>query len=196
MQHGKRDRSRVVLNPEAKGDYEVQCDAVKWMSESDTVPQLYTLDYIGTKYAINERPVGNGIVPLGVRAAADGEMTISLTGDPGSLRLYDKELKREVDLSEGDYTFMARKGTIENRFELRVSSVTANELVAPESIRVYANGSQLVVEAPAQMAVAVYSTAGVLLSQTTMSATRWSCPLSAGIYVVRVGDTNHKVIIY
>ena len=196
LQNGKRDRSRVVLNPEAKGDYEVQCDAVKWMSESDTVPQLYTLDYIGTKYAINERPVGNGIVPLGVRAAADGEMTISLTGDPGSLRLYDKELKCEVDLSEGDYTFMARKGTIENRFELRVSSVTANELVAPESIRVYANGSQLVVEAPAQMAVAVYSTAGVLLSQTTMSATRWSCPLSAGIYVVRVGDTNHKVIIY
>ena len=196
MQHGKRDRSRVVLNPEAKGDYEVQCDAAKWMSESDTVPQLYTLDHIGTKYAINERPVGNGIVPLGVRAAADGEMTISLTGDPGSLRLYDKELKREVDLSEGDYTFMARKGTIENRFELRVSSVTANELVAPESVRVYANGSQLVVEAPAQMAVAVYSTAGVLLRQTTMSATRWSCPLSAGIYVVRVGDTNHKVIIY
>lgn len=196
MQHGKRDRSRVVLNPEAKGDYEVQCDAVKWMSESDTVPQLYTLDYIGTKYAINERPVGNGIVPLGVRAAADGEMTISLTGDPGSLRLYDKELKREVDLSEGDYTFMARKGTIENRFELRVSSVTANELVAPESVRVYANGSQLVIEAPAQTAVAVYSTAGVLLHQTMMTATRWSCPLSAGIYVVRVGDTNHKVIIY
>ena len=196
MQDGKNDRSRVVLNPEAKGAYEVQCDAAKWMSESDTVPQLYTLDHIGTKYAINERPVGNGIVPLGVRAAADGEMTISLTGDPGSLRLYDKELKREVDLSEGDYTFIARKGTIENRFELRVSSVTANELVAPESVRVYANGSQLVVEAPAQMAVAVYSTAGVLLRQTTMSATRWSCPLSAGIYVVRVGNTNHKVIIY
>lgn len=195
-QNGKKDRSRVVLNPEAKGDYEVQCDAAKWMSESDTVPQLYTLDNIGTKYAINERPVGNGIVPLGVRAAADGEMTLSLTGDPGSLRLYDKELKREVDLAEGDYTFLARKGTIENRFELRFSSATTNESVTAESIRVYANGSQLVVEAPEQMAVTVYSTAGVLLHQTTMTATRWSCPLSAGIYVVRVGDTNHKVIIY
>lgn len=195
-QNGKKDRSRVVLNPEAKGDYEVQYDAAKWMSESDTVPQFYTLDNIGTKYAINERPVGNGIVPLGVQAAADGEMTISLTGDPGSLRLYDKELKREVDLSEGDYTFMARKGTIENRFELRFSSATMNEPITAESIRVYANGLQLVVEAPEQMAVAVYSTAGVLLHQTTMTATRWSCPLSAGIYVVRVGDTNHKVIIY
>ncbi|MGM9759721.1 MAG: DUF6383 domain-containing protein [Parabacteroides sp.] len=196
LQQGKHDRSRVVLNPEAKGDYEVQCDAAKWMSESDTVPQLYTLDHIGTKYAINERPVGNGIVPLGVRAAADGEMTISLTGDPGPLRLYDKELKREVDLSEGDYTFLARKGTIENRFELRFSSATANEPITAESVRVYANSSQLVVEAPVQMAVAVYSTAGILLRQTTMTATRWSCPLSAGIYVVRVGDTNHKVIIY
>lgn len=195
-QNGKKDRSRVVLNPEAKGDYEVQCDAAKWMSESDTVPQLYTFDRKGTKYAINERPVGNGIVPLGVRAVADGEMTLSLTGDPGSLRLYDKELKREVDLSEGDYIFLARKGMIENRFELRFSSATANEPITAESIRVYANGSQLVVEAPEQMAVAVYSTAGVLLHQTTMTATRWSCPLSAGIYVVRVGDTNHKVIIY
>lgn len=195
-QNGKKDRSRVVLNPNAKGDYEVQCDAAKWMSESDTVPQLYTFDQKGTKYAINERPVGNGIVPLGVRAADDGEMTLSLTGDPGSLRLYDKELKREVDLSEGDYTFMVRKGTIENRFELRFSSATMNESVAPESVRVYANGAQLVVEAPEQMAVAVYSAAGVLLHQTTLTATRWSCPLSVGIYVVRVGDTNHKVIIY
>ncbi|MDD6099513.1 MAG: leucine-rich repeat protein [bacterium] len=195
-QEGKSDRSRVVLNPDAKGDYEVARDAAKWMSEEVSSPQLYTLDNKGTKYAINELPTTTGIVPLGIRVGTDGLMTLALTGDPGSLRLYDKELKREVDLSEGDYTFMARKGTIENRFELRFSSATANEPVTAESVRVYANASQLVVEAPEQMAVSVYSTAGVLLHQTTMTATRWNCPLSAGIYVVRVGDTNHKVIIY
>ena len=43
------------------------------------MPQLYSLDGQGVKYAINERPEGNGVVSLGYEVQAAGNYTIGLT---------------------------------------------------------------------------------------------------------------------
>ena len=71
---GSKDRTRVVLNPKQSLAYETACDAVKF--ESTGVAQLYTLDSKNVKYAINERPVDNGLVPVGVKFKPFGDYTI------------------------------------------------------------------------------------------------------------------------
>ena len=49
------DKTRVVFNARKRETYEVGCDAAKFMAEG--VPQLYSLDGQGVKYA-NQRTSG------------------------------------------------------------------------------------------------------------------------------------------
>lgn len=60
------DQTRVVINSNAKMDYETARDASKFMSLDTNVPQIYTLGSDGTQYAINERPLSDGTVRLGL----------------------------------------------------------------------------------------------------------------------------------
>jgi len=121
------DKTRFVLNPQAKMDYEVNCDASKFMSMDANVPQIYTIEN-GTQMAINERPMGDGTVELGVILAANGQYTISAPRNQfSSIILYDNETSIQTDLSEGSYTFNANAGTYNKRFVLYVgSSVITN----------------------------------------------------------------------
>jgi len=117
---GQTDRTRVVFNDDASAAYESSCDAAKFMADGG-VPQLYTYDAEGNKYAINERPEGDGTVKLGFVAAEDGVFTISLTrNNAGQVVLVDNETGTVVDLMLQDYGFTANAGTYTNRFELRL----------------------------------------------------------------------------
>ena len=58
------DKARVVINETAKLDYEISCDASKFMSSNTTVPQLYVMEN-RQKLAIDERPLSNGTIALG-----------------------------------------------------------------------------------------------------------------------------------
>lgn len=131
------DRARLVINPDAKMDYEISCDASKFMSDDASVPQLYVLDN-GIRYAIDERPLGDGIITLGARFGQTGDYTIALKNNPAedmSILLIDNETDREVNIAEESYTFTAQAGTFENRFTLVIGSdVTGvNEIVNSES---------------------------------------------------------------
>lgn len=110
------DKTRVVFNDEQKMTYEAECDAAKFSSEG--VPQFFSLDAKGTKYAINERPMADGVVKLGFTVPAPGEYTISATRMDAHVFLKDNQTGRMHDLSEGDYTFTASKGSDVKRFEL------------------------------------------------------------------------------
>ena len=59
-------------------DYEISRDAAKFMSDDKDVPQLFTLDATSKYYAINERPLGNGIVSVGIYTGKSGTYTLSL----------------------------------------------------------------------------------------------------------------------
>ena len=67
-----------MLNDEASAGYDLSCDASKFMSMDVTVPQLYTIGADGTTYAINERPLSDGRVRLGLYLPQDGAYTLSL----------------------------------------------------------------------------------------------------------------------
>ena len=117
------DKTRIVLNEEAREDYELDCDAGKFMSLRPEVPQLYSIGRDGTHYAINERPLSDGKVSLGIYIPEDGEYTISVTrNDAERVRLSDSETGQTVDLDEGGYTFQARKGTYARRLSLWIDT--------------------------------------------------------------------------
>lgn len=113
------DETRVVLNEKASLDYEMVCDASKFQSMDSSVPQLFTLDAEGTQYAINERPLADGLVKLGLSVARGGTYTISLGRcDMEKVMLIDNETGETTDISYGEYTFSTKAGTFANRFEL------------------------------------------------------------------------------
>ena len=183
------DRTRVVFNNNQSHNYETACDAAKF--ESAGVPQLYTIDNEGVRYAINERPVGNGVVLIGYTAASNGYYTIEASRMDTKVCLYDAETKIMHNLDEGSYTFFSDKGTFEGRFSLGVRNgeTTGIENIdidnAIEAVKggILFNGNvTAIVYNAAGMLVAVQNGAGLV-------------QLPAGTYLVSVGEQNKKVVV-
>lgn len=122
------DRTRLVINPAAKMDYEISCDASKFLSDNQDVPQIYICDN-GIRYAIDERPLGEGIFYLGTHFGQTGSYTIELeTNQIGDMNviLYDKETGQQVDLTEHSYTFSASAGSVEDRFVITIGGAATS----------------------------------------------------------------------
>jgi hypothetical protein len=115
------DRTRFVINASAKMDYEAGRDASKFMSEDEQAVQLYTL-LSDVRYAINERPIGEGVIELGLQISQNGTYTITLdTQADNEVYLIDRETGEEIRIDGYEnYTFSADKGTIEGRFVIRL----------------------------------------------------------------------------
>lgn len=116
----QRDRTRVVINPEADMKYELQRDAVKSKSLDGNVPQLWTLQS-GVEYAINERPTGDGSVRLAFSVAADGRYEISLSSDVSGWTVEIEDLEKDESqalTSENGYSFATKAGKHIGRFLL------------------------------------------------------------------------------
>ena len=116
------DKTRLVVNPQAKMDYETTCDASKFLSLDASVPQIYTIQD-GEQMAINERPAGDGMIKLGVILPSDGTYTIK--SERNALTeavLVDNENGTETNLAYNAYTFSAPAGATDTRFELHLSA--------------------------------------------------------------------------
>ena len=104
-QNNNKDHARVVLNETASMSYEVGVDALKMFVPGATAAQLYA-EQDGAKQSILERPLGNGMVYLGVRLTEAGECTVSVPENKGmDISLLDTETGVLTDLSHGNYTF-------------------------------------------------------------------------------------------
>ena len=113
------DRTRVVLNEKASMAYEMNCDASKFDAMSSDASQIFTVAG-NARMAINERPMGSGIVELGVVIASEGVYTIALkqAGEKKVL-LEDRKLGVCTVLSaDNEYTFSAVPGEAKGRFFL------------------------------------------------------------------------------
>ena len=109
------DQTRVVFNPVKGQNYEMDCDAAKFMSELP-VAQLWTVGSDQAQYAINERPEGE--VALAYTAATAGMLCISAEHMDQPVWLYDRQEGVTHDLSVGGYLFSTTAGTFEGRFVL------------------------------------------------------------------------------
>jgi hypothetical protein len=121
--NGQGDRTRFVINENASLDYETSCDASKFMSLEQQSAQLYTMEQ-GVRMAINERPIADGVIKLGLQVAADDLYTISLdTKVENDIYLVDylTGTKTLLNNTEG-YTFNSEAGTFESRFAIVLGS--------------------------------------------------------------------------
>lgn len=115
------DRTRFVINNSAKMEYEAGRDANKFMSDEQSI-QLYTIEN-GVQFAINERPLDNAVIELGLMVSKTGSYTITLnTTVDNEVYLIDRLTGMEVRIDgiEGGYTFDVEQGTIEGRFAIRL----------------------------------------------------------------------------
>ena len=116
------DRTRVVLNDEASMTYEMNKDAAKFASTVPAVAQIYSWNG-ESRYAINERPAGSGIVNLGVHCGTKGTYTIALANAvDGQVILEDKlmNISTEITADKG-YSFEAEAGDNDSRFVLHIT---------------------------------------------------------------------------
>ena len=186
------DKTRVVFNARKRETYEVGCDAAKFMAEG--VPQLYSLDGQGVKYAINERPEGNGVVSLGYEVQAAGNYTIGLTRADVGVMLKDKLTGASHDFSEGDYVFSSEAGTFHDRF-LLVKSASATGVngvfAAGEAVVDVENGT-IAVSGAAGLRTTVTALSGILMGIIDGND---SLDVRPGVYVVNVGGQARKVVV-
>ena len=123
------DRTRFVINEAATHGYDVSYDAPKFFSTEAGTAHLYTIEN-NVSYAINERPLANGEILLGLQLSQAGTYSIALqTSDisrqTSSVILVDRQTGVETDLTAGSYTFDASASTQNSRFLIRLGSATA-----------------------------------------------------------------------
>ncbi len=162
------DQTRVVFNAKQSADYDLGCDAAKFMSTD--VPQLYSLGQ-DVRYAINERPQGS--VNLGFIAPQAGTYTIATTRMDEHVALKDLLMGTTHDLQNGEYTFDTEAGAWENRFVLIPANSVATAITEAEIDQQGTN--------------TVYSLDGKLLPQSD---------LPQGIVVVKQNSQTKKVVNY
>lgn len=119
-ENGIVDETRVVINPDASESYEMMCDASKFLSMEATAPQIFSIDASGTFYAINERPIADGLISLGYYVGEEGFYTISVYDTEGKVFLIDNKLNKTIDLKSQEYFFYseATDGVDTTRFSL------------------------------------------------------------------------------
>ena len=108
------DQTRVVFDNEAAMGYETACDAAKF--ETAGMPQIYTVDSRAVKYAINERPVAEGIVTMGYTVPAQGVYTLAAPRMDTPIYIKDNLTGTIHDFAEGSYEFASEAGTFDDRF--------------------------------------------------------------------------------
>ena len=127
------DRTRIVFNDKAEMGYEVSRDAALFAAMSSEASQIWTANG-SVRYAINERPLGDGIVELGVTCGKTGTYTIALGANSGveSVMLQDRLTGKTVAIStEQGYTFQSSAGSIAGRFFISGSQADAIESLSP-----------------------------------------------------------------
>ncbi len=195
------DKCRVVLNPAASLAYEMNCDASKFMSTQLDVPQVYTIGSDGIRYAINERPIENGSVPLGFYAGSAGSYKLALASalqnEETALVLVDKLLRTETALTTNGYAFSTEKGSFNTRFELKI--VDAPTSLSPEETiqtTVLTQEGTIRIRTKVGNDIRLYSMNGVQLRQLP-AVDEWTViPVKNGLYLVQVAGETFKSVVF
>ena len=192
------DETRIVINDKASLDYEMECDASKFISMESTVPQIFSLDVNQNGYAINERPLENGYVPLAYYVGKSGFVTISVTRADGDIYLHDNELNKTVNLMEQDYTFHSEPmcEPDSNRFTLTLNVNNSSDDIANTTAiirsKVESHHGYITVVASEGIDFFVYSIDGRQVYKGIAEGPRTNIILPAGSYLIKLGTSTFK----
>ena len=184
------DKTRVVFNPDKKAGYERDCDAAKF--ESNGASELYTVEALAGRLAINERPEGS--VKIGYRAAKAGEYTIAAQRMDRQILLRDNDLQITFDLTQGDYHFTSDAGEFDNRFMLLIDNSTTGigDIVTTTGVNVKPTDSGLNISNLQGKTLHVYALNGALYATRTQDG---FLGLAKGVYLVEVEGLKAKFMV-
>lgn len=184
------DKTRVVFNPDKKAGYERDCDAAKF--ESNGSSELYTVEALAGRLAINERPEGS--VKIGYRAAKAGEYTIAAQRMDRQVLLRDNDLQITFDLTQGDYHFTSDAGEFDNRFMLLIDNSTTGigDIVTTTGVNVKPTDSGLNISNLQGKTLHVYALNGALYATRTQDG---FLGLTKGVYLVEVEGLKAKFMV-
>lgn len=194
------DRTRIVFNPAATPAYEMERDASKFFSSDPLVPQLYSSDEDGNRYAINERPEMQGWVKLGFIAGSKGNYTIKQEENNSAellqLMLEDHYTSESTDLLNGNYNFNSDAGNFDDRFTLRITTlVTTTEQVYDSEI-VKASAGKIILFAEAGKTFRIYTLNGMLIQTITVGANATEISIPEGVYIVHSEAKTYKTVVF
>lgn len=195
------DETRIVVNEDAALSYEINSDASKFMSMENGVPQIFTLDNENNSYAINERPLSDGNVKVGYRAAASGFYTISAVRADGEATLYDNKMNKSIDLTSQDYTFYseATENVDNSRFVLKLGlSTNPTGIENAESSKVSVSGANgyITVAGANGCSVIVYTTDGRKIYNGVANNASMNIAVPNGAYIVKVNNSTFKTAVF
>ena len=184
------DKTRVVFNPDKKAGYERDCDAAKF--ESNGASELYTVEALAGRLAINERPEGS--VKIGYRAAKAGEYTIAAQRMDRQVLLRDNDLQITFDLTQGDYHFTSDAGEFDNRFMLLIDNSTTGigDIVTTTGVNVKPTDCGLNISNLQGKTLHVYALNGALYATRTQDG---FLGLAKGVYLVEVEGLKAKFMV-
>ena len=185
------DKTRLVLNEKASRDYELECDAAKFISDQANA-QLYLLEN-GVQMAIDERPA-NGDICLGYIAKQAGKLRIEATRMDMPLALVDTKTGTTFDLSLGDYEFETEAGTFDKRFMLRLSeeATAIKSLTAKTGVAIGLQDGGLSFGGAEGKSISIYNANGVLMTQQSGNG---FVNLPSGLYLVKVDEMSAKIYV-
>ena len=185
------DRTRVVLNEKKSRDYELDCDASKFLS-NEAKAQLYSIEN-GVQMAINERPQ-QGDIRLGYTAKKAGTLSISASRMDMPMVLVDTQLGTTFDLSLGTYEFETAAGTFNDRFVLRLSgeATAINDIMKKTGVCIGTQEGGIAIGGAEGKTVNVYTIGG---AQAAQHSGNGYIALKSGVYVVNVDGVTAKVSV-
>ena len=190
----------AVPADEARNDFDIASDGVKWMA-ADSTAQLYATRS-GARYSLLSAVSERGTVAVDVTLPEAGMYTFSIpaTCDAGnyeSVVLKDAKTGKQADLLEGGYDFTSVEvGTVSGRFTISFNRMLDDDKNA--SIRAWSPSRDKVsvsgVEAGDR--IAVYSTAGVMsASCMAASSTETLQAAVSGVAIVEVTRDGEKIAV-
>ena len=198
------DRTRLVINELAAAGYEDDKDAAKFFVGQDgddsklpPTVQLYSVE-TSVKYAINERPMGDGYATLSLMAPADGDYTLQVDGNAEltqKLAILDTTTGLTWTAAEGPLTFSATAGRHDARFIVALNGSTTGigqQCLSDDGEMSVADG-QLTFRLARESSVRVFAADGRLVY--SMQGTNGSVTLQSGIYLIHVGNKTTKIIV-
>lgn len=160
-------------------------NAEKLYSMRDDVPSLY-FKTDGEKYSIvNVSENETVTIPLGFECGATGKFTISSNSD---VELVDVLTGNVTNLSSNSYEFVGSMADGSDRFMVRIANGSENDEF------VYQSGDELIVNNIGR--VQIFDCLGRVVADEFVDNGKIDISaLNTGVYVVRMENRNHKIVI-
>lgn len=183
----------VVPADEARQDFDLGADGVKWMSTA-AVPQLYAVRS-GNRYSLLSAVSEEGETAMGVTAPKAGVYQLGIAGNEGyeTVELTDHLTGRTVDLTAAPYTFTLPADTcIDQRFTLRFRTLDDEGAAGGIRIRLQDDGSICVSGLEPGQRIQAYSVGGQLEWKHVATESQCVFRLQRGVHVVEVREGGTK----